>query len=84
MGIVLARERELMDDDIFSSDSDDDERAAAAADDAEDASAMLMPEAGVILACVERIDAKYSNGVLAIFLPKSKDAEPRRIAINVH
>lgn len=36
------------------------------------------------IADVDNIDAKYSNGVLAIFLPKSKDAEPRRIAINVH
>ena len=33
---------------------------------------------------VENIDAKYSNGVLAIFVPKSKASEPRRIAINVH
>ncbi|WP_372748565.1 Hsp20/alpha crystallin family protein [Litorivivens sp.] len=33
---------------------------------------------------VEHIDAKYSNGVLAIFVPKSREAEPRRIAINVH
>lgn len=36
------------------------------------------------IADVDNIDAKYSNGVLAIVLPKSKDAEPRRIAINTH
>lgn len=36
------------------------------------------------VADVDNIDAKYSNGVLAVFLPKSKDAEPRRIAINTH
>lgn len=36
------------------------------------------------IADTERIDAKYSNGVLAIHVPKSRDAEPRRIAINVH
>ncbi len=36
------------------------------------------------IADVDRIEAKYNNGVLAIHLPKSKEAEPRRIAINVH
>lgn len=29
----------------------------------------------------DRIEAKYNHGVLAIFLPKSEDAEPRRISI---
>lgn len=29
----------------------------------------------------DRIEAKYNNGVLAIFLPKSEEAEPRRITV---
>ncbi len=29
----------------------------------------------------DRIEAKYNHGVLAIFLPKSAEAEPRRITV---
>lgn len=29
----------------------------------------------------EKIEAKYNHGVLAIFLPKSAEAEPRRITV---